>query len=509
MSHARTRATWIGGAAIAALATSLVSSPSQALQSVDSDAAAHPYSAHILVGDSDRACSGALVAPQWVLTSKSCFADASGVVPGKPQAATKVTVGRPDLTQTGAGAARTATALVAHPDRDLVMVKLSTRVNNVQPVALAATPAAGGQELRAAGYGRTKTSWVPDRLHTAAFTAGTVGTTSVDLTASTGAGLCKGDAGGPVVRVNGTTRELVAVVGKSWQGGCLGTDSLETRTDAVATRTDDVRTWVTATAFRAQGDMTGDKTADLTAIWNDSTLHSYAGLGNGQLGNQVPLFGGTTWATIKHLTKGDLTGDGIADVIAIWGDGTLHYYPGKGDGTIDGPRTITLGGATWAPMKNITAGDFNKDGVDDLITIWGDGTLHLYTGKGDGQLNNGITVAQGAATWLTVKHIAAGDFTKDGVADLMAIWEDGSLHRYTGKGDGQLNAGTTMMGGTTWSTIKHLTAGDFNEDGVADLKAVWGDGTLHYYSGKADGTLNNGTTVTVGGATWGSVRQFA
>ncbi|MFK3731916.1 FG-GAP-like repeat-containing protein [Streptomyces sp. NPDC088090] len=509
MSRARSRATWIGGAAIAALAASLVSSPSQALQGVDSDAAAHPYSAHILVGASDRACSGALVAPQWVLTSKSCFADATGTVPSKPGATTRVTVGRPDLTQTTAGASRTATALVAHPDRDLVMVRLSARVNNVQPVALATTPAAAGQELRAAGYGRTKTSWVPDRLHTAAFTAATVGTTSVDLTASADAGLCKGDAGGPVVRVNGTTRELVAVAGRSWQGGCLGTDPFETRTDAVATRTDDVRSWVTATAFRAQGDMTGDKIGDLTAVWDDSTLHSYPGLGNGQLGSQIPLIGGTTWSTIKHLTKGDFTGDGIADLMSIWGDGTLHYYRGKGDGTIDTQRVVALGGDTWLPIKNIAAGDFNKDGVDDLITIWGDGTLHLYTGKGDGQLNNGITVTQGAATWSTVKHIAAGDFNKDGVADLMAIWGDGSLHLYTGKGDGQLNAGTTMIGGTTWSTIKHLTAGDFNKDGAADLKAVWNDGTLRYYSGKGDGTINTQIQVTVGGTTWGSVRQLA
>ncbi|MFB6898268.1 FG-GAP-like repeat-containing protein [Streptomyces hydrogenans] len=503
----RSRALWATSAAVAFTAV-LTTASAHAL---DGAAATNElaYTAKIQVGEK-TACTGALVAPQWVLSAKSCFADATGNVPAQPPAPTTVTVGRPDLTQTTTGGIRTATALVAHPDRDLVMVRLSTRVNNVQPVALAATPAAGNESLDAAGYGRTRTEWVPDLLHTASFTAAAPAATGdIDLTASGNAVMCKGDAGGPVLRGTGTTRELVAIASRSWQGGCLGMDPAETRTGAVATRVDDVRSWITSTAFRAQGDMTGDKISDLTAVWDDSTLHSYPGLGTGQLGNQIPLVGGTTWSTIKHLAKGDFTGDGIADLMSIWGDGTLHYYRGKGDGTIDTQRVVTLGGDTWLPIRNIAAGDFNKDGIDDLITIWGDGTLHLYTGKGDGQLNNGITVSQGAATWLTVKHTAAGDFNKDGVADLMAIWGDGSLHLYTGKGDGQLNAGTTMIGGTTWSTIKHLTAGDYNKDGVADLKAVWNDGTLRYYSGKGDGTINGQIQVTVGGTTWGSVRQLA
>ncbi|MFD6244968.1 trypsin-like serine protease [Streptomyces roseolus] len=451
----RSHALWATSAAVA-FAAVLTTAPANALNGV---AATNElaYTAKIKVGDR-TACTGALVAPQWVLSAKSCFADATGAVPGQPPAPTAVTVGRPDLTQTTAGAVRTATALVAHPDRDLVMVRLSTRVNNVQPVALAATPAAENESLSTAGYGRTKTEWVPDRLHTASFTAAAPAATGdISLTASGEAVMCKGDAGGPVLRGTGTTRELVAVASRSWQGGCLGMDSTETRNGAVATRTDDVRSWITATAFRAQGDMTRDKIADLTAVWDDSTLHSYPGLGNGQIGSQIPLVGGTTWSTIKHLTKGDFTGDGIADLMSIWGDGTLHYYRGKGDGTIDTHRTVALGGDTWLPIRNIAAGDFNKDGIDDLITIWGDGTLHLYTGKGDGQLNNGITVAQGAATWLTVKHTAAGDFNKDGVADLKAVWNDGTLHYYSGKGDGTINTQLPVtVGGTTWGSVRQL-----------------------------------------------------
>ncbi|MFE3121846.1 FG-GAP-like repeat-containing protein [Streptomyces hydrogenans] len=471
------------------------------------------FTGKLTIGDSERMCTATLVDRDWVLTAKSCFADdpsvSNTVTAGVPKKKTTLTVGRTDLNTSG-GHTTDVTKLVPHPDRDLVMARLARRATNVTPVALSATTPAAGEMLTFAGFGRTAGEWAPSKLHTGAFAVDTVEPSGVALTPSSPADatVCKGDAGAPLLRIENGKPALVALGSRSSQAGCLGS-AAGADLRSWDTRTDDIRAWITATALRPQGDMTGDKIGDLTAVWDDSTLHSYPGLGTGQLGSQIPLIGGTTWSTIKHLTKGDFTGDGIADLMSIWGDGTLHYYRGKGDGTIDTQRVVTLGGDTWLPIRNIAAGDFNKDGVDDLITIWGDGTLHLYTGKGDGQLNNGITVSQGAATWLTVKHTAAGDFNKDGVADLMAIWGDGSLHLYTGKGDGQLNNGTTMIGGTTWSTIKHLTAGDYNKDGVADLKAVWNDGTLRYYSGKGDGTINTQIQVTVGGTTWGSVRQLA
>ncbi|MFJ8649590.1 FG-GAP-like repeat-containing protein [Streptomyces sp. NPDC093546] len=511
MSHTRRRRVWIGGAAVVAtVAGSLAASPVQALQGTAADATAYTYTARLVLGKSDRACTGTLVDPRWVLSAASCFADATGSVPsGNPRTSTTVTVGRSDLTQTTVGATRTAVELVPHPDRDLIMVKLNLRVTNVKPAALAAAPAVVGETVRAAGFGRTKTTWVPDKLHTASFTAAGDGSANVGLTASGDAVICQGDTGGPILRETGGTQELLAVTSRSWQGGCLGTPPTETRTGATATRVDDIRPWIRNTAFAAQGDLTGDKIADLAAVWNDGTLHTYSGKGDGQLNSQVPQLGGTTWSTIKHVVKDDFTGDGIADLMAVWNDGTLHIYTGKGDGQLNNGVTVAQGGNTWATIKQAAAGDFTGDGIADLMAVWNDGTLHIYTGRGDGQLNNGVTVAQGGNTWATVKQMTAGDFTGDGIADLMAVWNDGSLHSYSGKGDGQLNSQVPQLGGTTWSTMKHVTAGDFTGDGIADLMAVWNDGTLHVYTGKGDGQVNNGVTVAQGGNTWGTTKQMA
>ncbi|WP_173159419.1 trypsin-like serine protease [Phytohabitans suffuscus] len=212
------------------------------------------FSAKVNVGDvnaaDSRACSGALVDRSWVLTAKSCFAQGTApVIAGAPSQPTTVVVGRTDLSG-GAGHLLAATSITPHPDRDLVLVRLSTAINDVTPVGLATTAPAAGETLTVTGYGRTSTQWVPDRLHQASFAIQDVAATSINLVgASTGATICKGDAGGPVLRDNAGVPELVAINSTSWQKGCLG--EIETRDGATANRVDDLSAWI------------GEQTADV------------------------------------------------------------------------------------------------------------------------------------------------------------------------------------------------------------------------------------------------------
>lgn len=96
-----------------------------------------------------RACSGALVEPQWIITAKSCFTDL------RPDGVT-VTIGRTNLESTS-DLKTTLTTVVPHPDRDLALAELATPAEGVTPVRVAATPAAPGEQLKLAGFGRTKT----------------------------------------------------------------------------------------------------------------------------------------------------------------------------------------------------------------------------------------------------------------------------------------------------------------------------------------------------------------
>lgn len=500
------------GLLVPALAAGLLTAaPADALVGQVAADGAYAFTAKVNVGE-EQGCSGVLVDPQWVLSAASCFAKGGQPpVAGKPAVKTTVTVGRTDLAGTG-GAVVEAVELVPRTDRDLVMVKLAQRVQGVAPVKVATAPAVAGEQLTAAGYGRTKTEWVPDRLHTGTFTVASVTGGDVALNGSDTAVICQGDAGGPALRATaGGSVELVAVNSRSWQGGCLDAPAGETRTGAVNARVDDLAAWIKTTAFRVQDDFTRDGVADLSAIWGDGSAHIYPGdKAKGLSGSSVAQIGGTTWKTLRQLAKGDFTNDGKADLMGIWEDGSLHLYKGDGAGKVTNQVPVTEGAKTWLTVKQTAAGDFTGDGIADLMAIWGDGTLHVYRGKGDGQLAPHVKVATGAATWGATKHFTAGDFNRDGIADLMTVWNDGTMHFYRGLGNGQIAAEVDVtQGGSTWLTIKQLAAGDFNADGTSDVMAVWNDGTMHLYKGNGTGGLTNGVTVAAGGATWTTVLHLA
>lgn len=206
----------------------------------------YAFAARLDSGDGERACSGALVFPAWVVAAKSCFTDVPGtsVPAGPPGDVTTATIGRADLTST-IGQVRQVVELLPHENRDLVLARLDRVVTGIQPLAIGATAPAPGDELVLPGFGRTAAEWSPLRRHAGRFVVESVTGGDLVLTGQDGAAICAGDTGGPALRETaGGGFELVAVNSRSWQGGCFGTDATETRTGAVDVRTDDIADWV-------------------------------------------------------------------------------------------------------------------------------------------------------------------------------------------------------------------------------------------------------------------------
>ncbi|WP_410596224.1 S1 family peptidase [Amycolatopsis sp. lyj-23] len=208
------------------------------------DEGAYAFATKIEVGGV-HGCSGALVAPQWVVTAASCFPE-NAAQAGPPKLATKAVVGQRGT----AGTERAVVDLLFRADRDLALAKLAAPVTGVTPVAIGTAAPAQNESLRIAGYGRTATEWVPDKLHTAPVSVQSVTATTLAVLGDPAAATtCHGDAGGPLLREHDGVAELAGLHHSSWQAGCLGSN--ETRQGTVETRVDDIAAWI---GLRLRGD---------------------------------------------------------------------------------------------------------------------------------------------------------------------------------------------------------------------------------------------------------------
>ncbi|MEV4917370.1 FG-GAP-like repeat-containing protein [Streptomyces tirandamycinicus] len=490
MSSRRAHTTWVTSVTATAAAAGLILPTSATAASGPDATAGYAFTARVLIGDGDpvRGCSAALISREWVITTASCFADdTTEVTAGKPKQKTTVTIRgtAPDAVTAYTGE---IAELVPAQGRDVVMARLATYTPaGIPTVNLADTPMAAGDEATFAGTGRTKTEWVPDKPHTAAFKVNGTDATTLAISGKTTAdSICQGDTGGPLLRDTDNGPELVGLATRSWQGGCLGTPETETRTNAEAVRTDDLGEWISAIANRAwtrqiaAGDFSGDGKSDALAIdKTDSKLYAHPGDGKGGFTGRNQI--GVQWETTRVITTGNFVGDSNIDLVAIRDNGVLLTYPGNGKGNF---ATTVTAGTGWNGMRLLTAGNFTGDNKTDLLAVHTNGTLYIYPGTGDGKVGSGIVAGTG---WTGIRLIAGGDFNGDGKADAVAVHDNGTLYAYYNNGQNGFNSAVRVGGG--WTTTRLITSGDFNGDGKADLLALRNADTFYTYAGNGTGTF--------------------
>lgn len=175
----------------------------------------------------------------------------------------------------------------------------------------------------------------------------------------------------------------------------------------------------------------------------------------------------TVWA--------DFNRDGISDVAraelpADKNSGAAHLAIslGQADGSFKPAASgLTLGHHPTA----IVAGDFNQDGITDLLVGDDDGTLTLFVGNGTGRMTSAGVVAQ----LSSVVSIAVGDFNHDGILDVAVTdWRASTVTVLLGGGKGSLRHAESFplrVAGTT----PRVTVADFNGDSIPDLAVVYGD----------------------------------
>jgi Bacterial Ig-like domain (group 3)/FG-GAP-like repeat/Abnormal spindle-like microcephaly-assoc'd, ASPM-SPD-2-Hydin len=220
-------------------------------------------------------------------------------------------------------------------------------------------------------------------------------------------------------------------------------------------------TWV------AIADLNGDGISDLAVSNAGSTGASVSvllGNGDGTFKIAVSYSAGTT---CQYLAAADLNGDGKVDLaVANKGSNNISILLGNGDGTFKGAVNYSAGSSPNA----LVIVDLNNDGKLDLAVAdnvsSSSNSLQVLLGNGDGTFQAAVA-STGSAN---ATSITAGDFDRDGNQDVVVNNSTGNkLTVLLGSGDGGFKSRQSVTVGFKPTGV---AVGDLNHDGKLDLAAA-------------------------------------
>jgi len=237
------------------------------------------------------------------------------------------------------------------------------------------------------------------------------------------------------------------------------------------------------------GDFNGDGTTDILLKKDiNGSLYVLHENSDGTLALPTRIYKESSPATYSVVATGDFNGDTYCDILLKNAAGSLYVLHGNSDGTVGLPVRIYKESYSPATYSVVGTGDFNGDGITEILLKNAGGSLYVMHENSDGTLATSARIYK-ESTPATYSVVGTGDFNGDTYCDILLKNANGSLYVLQGKSDGTVGLPARIYKESTPATYSVVGTADFNGDGTTDILLKNAAGSLYVMQGKSDGTV--------------------
>ena len=208
----------------------------------------------------------------------------------------------------------------------------------------------------------------------------------------------------------------------------------------------------------------------------------------------------------EPMFAGDFDGDGLVDLMQVDNNGYINIA--RNSGFSGYPKALsweTTGVAGITDYRRLRVADFNADGVSDIAMLKSDGKIKVWHASN----TKGVYTFSAAKDWGTfdgnieMTRFHLGDFNGDNRADLIAFTSDNKFTVWPSNTTGESITGVAWgSNGADLGLIENYHIADLNNDGLSDVVSF--EASLHgqtlvngfrLWSAKPGGGFNGYSTL--------------